>query len=149
MPNFLGARQRAKDAKKKAELIQVKSALRLYYNDYQTYPDKTAASRIKGCGANADEECPKSGCSAEFAAGSSACGDTIYMKKLPSYTTWTMNYYQVSSGENFCLKVGLENVSDPDILASQQRCGNKAPYSGPCEGLTINVSSNEYVVCAD
>ena len=38
VPNFLSARERAKDAKKKAEFNQVKNALRLYYNDYQKYP---------------------------------------------------------------------------------------------------------------
>src|SRR3989304_4722403 len=50
LPNFLGARQRARDAKKKAELRELKSALRLYYNDFNSYPGGTGYY-IKGCGA--------------------------------------------------------------------------------------------------
>lgn len=144
VPNFLGARERARDAKKKAELNQVKAALRLYYNDYQKYPEKYTlfpiVNGIKGCGANGDEGCPKSGCSAEFAAGSSACGDTIYMKKLPSYATGTMYYFQVTGADDFRLYADLENISDPDATTSQARC----PV---VTGLSYNAKT--YVVCAD
>ena len=34
LPNFLGARTRARDARRKGELGQLKTALQLYYNDY-------------------------------------------------------------------------------------------------------------------
>jgi len=36
--NLNDARARARDAKRKQELSGLKTALRLYYNDYQTYP---------------------------------------------------------------------------------------------------------------
>lgn len=36
--NLNDARTRARDAKRKQELSGLKTALRLYYNDYQTYP---------------------------------------------------------------------------------------------------------------
>lgn len=39
LPNLLGARQRAADAKTKNNMAQFKGALRLYYNENQTYPD--------------------------------------------------------------------------------------------------------------
>ena len=41
--NLSDARSRARDAKIKQNLIQLKTALRLYYNDNQSYPVDTAA----------------------------------------------------------------------------------------------------------
>ena len=37
LPNFMGARERAKDAQRIQDLGAMKSALRLYYNDNQGY----------------------------------------------------------------------------------------------------------------
>lgn len=136
VPNFLGARQRARDAKKKAEFNQVKNALRLYYNDYNKYPlDNTPGPQytvIKGCGAAGNTACVAGG---EFSAGG-----TIYMRQLPSYSIGTMMYYQIDNGDNFCLKAILENLSDPDIAKSQSRCAT------PCTG---KLSTTDYAVCAD
>ncbi len=137
VPNFLGARQRANDTRKKAEMIQLKNALRLYYNDYNKYPADNAPGPlytvIKGCGAAGDAACSTTG--GEFSAGV-----TIYMRKLPYYTTGTMFYYQIDSGDNFCLKANLENLSDPDIANSQSRCAT------PCSG---KLSTTDFAVCAD
>lgn len=41
LPNFMGARERARDAQKKQDLGAIKNALRLYYNDNQSYPPDT------------------------------------------------------------------------------------------------------------
>ena len=38
-PNLIGARDRAKDAAKRQEMTSLKNALRLYYNDYKSYPE--------------------------------------------------------------------------------------------------------------
>ncbi|NCN82957.1 MAG: type II secretion system protein [Candidatus Pacebacteria bacterium] len=38
LPNLVGIRGRAADARKKADLKDFQSALRLYYNDHQAYP---------------------------------------------------------------------------------------------------------------
>ncbi len=38
MANFMSARERAKDSQKIGDLNEIKSALRLYYNDKQKYP---------------------------------------------------------------------------------------------------------------
>lgn len=144
VPNFLGARQRANDTKKKAEFNQVKNALRLYYNDYQKYPAGKSPmnTTIVGCGALGNEDCPKAGSVGEFSAGGDGLtnGVTIYMRKIPTYTTGTMLYYQIDSGDNFCLKANLENPSDPDIAGSQSRC------AVPCSG---KLSTTDYAVCAD
>lgn len=38
MANFMGARERARDAQKISDLESIKTALRMYYNDNQFYP---------------------------------------------------------------------------------------------------------------
>lgn len=155
IPNFLGARQRARDAKKKAELRELKSALRLYYNDYQKYPadfsgmvgGKFKANIIQGCGADGDQICPCSS-SIDFAAGGTGC-DVVFMKKFPSdLGNNTMSYFDYlpedATPSDFCLKVTLETVSDSDILTSQSRC------SAVCSAATGGTpSTSEYVTCAD
>jgi prepilin-type N-terminal cleavage/methylation domain-containing protein len=145
--NFLGARQRAKDVKKKSELQQIKSALRLYYNDYNIYPlpSSTQTNRLDACGvavspAGPSTTCSSSVCSGRFAAGGVEGCDTVYMKQLPPSTDYVWSYKQQSSGEDFCLWTSLDNVSDGEIAKSQARC------SSVCSSL---VSSSDYVVCAD
>jgi len=59
--NLNDARARARDAKRKQELSGLKTALRLYYNDYQTYP------------ANLDNFPP------------------IYMKQLPEFADYSQD----------------------------------------------------------
>lgn len=130
LPNFMGARERARDSQRKQDLDQIKKALRLYYNDYQGYPPDEDGE-IKGCGEAADEVCSWGD---EFSAGS---GPTVYMKKLPlgpmgepEYT-----YEEGADTDSFTLYATLENLSDQEASASQTRCD-----AG---------SGSQYVVCAD
>lgn len=145
--NFLGARQRAKDVKKKSELQQVKSALRLYYNDFNTYPlpNTTQTNRLDACGsavspAVPSTTCDSSVCNGQFAAGGVSGCETVYMKQLPPATDYVWSYKQQSSGEDFCLWATLDNVSDSEILKSHAKCGTL------CSAL---ISASDYVVCAD
>lgn len=146
VPNFLGARQRANDTRKKAEMIQLKNALRLYYNDYNRYPDSYSSfpifNSIKGCDTNGDQNCPKSGCTVDFAAGGTTGCEVIYMKKFPTgFGSNTMNYCKITGGDDFRLWVTLENYSDSDLIASQARC-----HASNCK---TSWSATEYVICAD
>lgn len=143
LPNFLGGRQRARDSKKKQEMQQVKTALRLYYNDYQQYPTASddvlkPLATIKGCGASGITTCPGSCSGADFGAGGAGC-DNIYMKKFPTYTQ-SLQYRVSGTNDDFRLSVNLENASDADLLASQQRC--PTAYGTNCSGLT-------YCLCGD
>lgn len=142
LPNFLGARTRARDARRKGELNQLKTAVQLYYNDYKIYPPAQnggsgKVNYIAGCGATGDALCP-AGCSVDFAAGGTGC-DVVYMTKFPGEFGSSMFYYQRNSGADFCLKGTLENASDADIATSWTRC------SGKCTGL----SGNDYAVCSE
>lgn len=161
MTNFVGARERAKDAKAKSEFQQLKTALRLYYNDYGYYPcdgsiagtnsdcNPNSASPvgayILGCGASGKEKCPIC-TTGEFGIGDPLVGcTTVYMKKIPDLNGPTglfygFNYFRLDGGQNFLIKTTLLNRADPDILTSQQRCS----------GLTgATCSSSEYCLCAD
>lgn len=143
LPNFLGARVRARDAKRKSELMQMKTALQLYNNDYKIFPAAASGgvgklNYIAGCGADASTLCPAS-CAQDFAAGTTGC-DTVYMTEFPSEFGSSMFYYQQNGGVDFCLKGSLENVSDGDIASSQARC------AATCPGL---FSGADYIVCSE
>jgi prepilin-type N-terminal cleavage/methylation domain-containing protein len=123
--NMADARARARDAKRKSGLNQLKTGLRLYYNDFQIYPNHASGnSDINGC-----------------IDGAEACGgpgnplsitNTIYMKELPEF-----DYYeQTDSGDGFLVKVTLENASDPDLTTSQTSCGGTH-------------EPTDYIACAD
>jgi len=150
LPNYLGMRQRANDTKKKAELQQMKNALRLYYADYQKYPAPASTYRkIAGCGTLGDTQCPT--CSGvDFSAGGVTGCDNVYMKKFTDFAptnvdTYGWNYRNSSVAgvgqDEFCLSIQLENTGDADIVASQQRCPS-SKY-GNCTGATT------YCVCSD
>jgi len=44
LPNFMGARERARDAQKIQDAYAIKNALRMYYNDNQAYPTPNAGT---------------------------------------------------------------------------------------------------------
>jgi len=136
MANISGIRQRARDARRKSDLKEIKSALRLYHNDCDNYPpDKADTNVIQGCGTcEAPADCSWGG---EFVNS----GGTIYMKQLP---TDPLNdgehiyHYDWVDRDNFRLWAVLENVSDADILKSQDQCG-----------ITGQENTANYYVCAD
>ncbi|HKZ35566.1 MAG TPA: prepilin-type N-terminal cleavage/methylation domain-containing protein [Patescibacteria group bacterium] len=125
--NLTDARARARDARRKSELTQLKTALRLYYNDYQHYPtDANGGLQINGCGLDGDDACAIEG---TFSAGA---GPTIYMKTLPADL-----FYESEGEDDFIAKMVLENASDPDLAAAQAAC------PGP------NYAATDYPVCSD
>ncbi len=130
--NFAGARERARDVKRKNDLEQVKKALRLYYNDTQSYP---AASGTQ-IGA--------------YAWGSAfTSGTTTYMAVLPldplnDASHKYLYYTNVANTDNFIIRTTLENGGDPDIEKSRVRCAAELSWI-PAPGL----GGNDLVVCAD
>lgn len=140
LPNFLGARQRAKDTRKKAELTQMKTALRLYYNDYAQYPGPAVATtgQIDGCGDTGTVACTND----LFCVTSAGACSVIYMKRMPDTTTdyvWT--YTSRNSAADFCLWTSMDNPSDPQIAASQAKC------SDVCVGA--GYAASDFLLCAD
>lgn len=125
-PNFVGSRQRARDSRRKHDLAEIKTALRLYYNDHQSYPPSVPFG--------------------------SSWGD--YMQTVPQDPTYDpdsgtggYNYCVSDDGEGFVLCAQLENKADSSITQSQARC-NPDPEDPiicdcGCEG------SSCYYVCED
>lgn len=96
LPNFMGARERASDSKKKQDLIAIKNALRVFYNDTQNYPNTDAAG----------------------------LGTTLasYMPSM-SGIGFTFTYAQTNNGDGFQLCTYLDASTD-EAVASQNRCKN-------------------------
>lgn len=100
--NFMGMRERARDAQKIQDLNAIKSALRMYYNDKQSYPSSG------GIG-NYCTDC------LNIAVGAS------YMTSIDSVG---YSYAQMdTNSDGFYLKVGLEAGAGDDDTNSQIKCG--------------------------
>ncbi len=123
--NLVGVRGRAADSSLKNDLNQLKTSLRLYYNDYQQYPDSLGGVMM-GCGSSGNTACTGG---EAFSAGS---GPTIYMQVLPENFTYSAS----TDNENFVLAVPLSNASDSDIETSATRCGQSP-----------EATSSAYYVC--
>lgn len=121
LANILGARQRAEDVQRKNDLQQMQKALRLYYNDYQRYPDPEIleeATRFE-------------------------VEDTVYMGQLPD----EFEYYVDDDREIFRLFVALDNLSDKDIEKSQNRCPDLDVAEMDVADYYEGENSPYYVVC--
>lgn len=103
--NMVSVRERAKDARKKSNLNELKTALRLYYNDNQNYP---TAGNLPAPGGT-------------FSSG----GGVVYMQEVPEYSTYTLS----NNGDSFTVSVELDNTSDTEICESWTKCG----VAGTCE----------------
>ncbi|HPT66313.1 MAG TPA: type II secretion system protein [Candidatus Woesebacteria bacterium] len=95
--NFMGMRERARDAQKIQDLNSMKSALRIYYNDHQSYP-ATQADFVKDV------------------------GTSNYMPNLMGIG-FSYNYLVTSGGDGFVLTAPLESGAGTDDTDSQTKCG--------------------------
>jgi type II secretion system protein G len=114
MANFVGVRQRARDAQRKSDLRQIQAALEIYRSDNGSYPPTPLPNPLTYNG-------------------------STYMTKIPSDPMNTGQYiyhYLISNGTTcltgYCLIACLENVSD-----SQK---DPLDNSSFCSGGTTNWS---------
>ncbi len=97
--NFIGARQRARDGQRKANVNQIQTALELYRTDNGSYPNPSMA--------------PSPGCGTDVSLSSGT--GTIYMKSIPCDPSTGSNYiYTSTDGTSYTLYACLENEQDPD-----------------------------------
>jgi general secretion pathway protein G len=102
MVNFIGVRQRGRDAERKSDLRQIQAALELYRSDNGFYPTNSPFPTGSACGS-------------QFAFNS-----VIYMRAIPcdplSTTTTQIPYVYSSpdSGVTYTIFTCLENTSDMD-----------------------------------
>ncbi len=138
--NFNAARERARDAQRKSDLVQVKKALRMYYNDQDptVYPEDDGG-KILACG---DPPTTTFDWGTEF-----VCGEMTYVKKLPNdplnkpgeVDSPSYNYRQEDDGQDFCLWAELENKADGDIEKSKNQCASVCGFG----------DEYVYATCAD
>jgi general secretion pathway protein G len=116
VPNFMGARERARDAQRKSDLKQIQKALEMYRQDQSLYPTATSG-RFGICGSS-------------FSSGS-----TVYMNKIPCDPLGPTPYYYSPNNTNltFQLCACLENKADFDSSTS---CPCGPCSSGKCYIVT-------------
>lgn len=100
LPNFMGARERAKDAQKIQDAYAIKNALRMYYNDNQAYPTPVGT-------------------------GNTIAIPTSYM--APSGLEYT---YSQTTTDDFIIRVPLESGQGDEDENSQKKCGIAVPTPG-------------------
>lgn len=120
LPNFMAARERARDAQRKSDLKQIQKALELYKQDKQPVAFPTAR--------------PVGG--SEF---KNTTTNSVYMNKFPVDPNKASpnDYYYTFDNDTltYTLCACLENKADPDGIA------------GDCEGTSYKCSSGKkYVV---
>lgn len=94
--NFVGMRERARDAQKIQDLNSMKTALRSYYNDHQGYPAKDSLL--------------------------TAIGTSNYMPSLKDIS-FPYNYEPSVDGESFYITADLEAGAGSDDTNSLINCG--------------------------
>jgi general secretion pathway protein G len=121
VPNFMGARERARDAQRKSDLKQIQKALEMYRQDQNPPLYPTAAGNRFGT---------TSTCGSSFNSGS-----TIYMNKIPCDPLGPTPYYYSPNNTNltFQLCACLENKADSDSSTS---CPCGPCSSGKCYIVT-------------
>ncbi|PIS09682.1 hypothetical protein COT75_00605 [Candidatus Beckwithbacteria bacterium CG10_big_fil_rev_8_21_14_0_10_34_10] len=136
LANFQDVRSRGRDTKRKTQLIQVKNALRIYYNDNQQYPADDGVGNLD-CSGWVGGSCTWGGPLIDRA--------TTYMTQLPEDPfsgvdpSWVYFYESDDTngiGEGFNLYACLENDSDTEAI--------------PCPAGTLTCSvTNCYKVTAE
>lgn len=132
MTNLSGARERARDARRKSDLRAVQQSLRLYYNDNQSFP-LTADFPAAGASFNSGGATP-----------------TVYLSSVPadpsSTAASTVEYgYLSQAGANYLLVAQLENASDLSAASSQASC----PITYAAWVTTGNNTATDFVVCEE
>ena len=94
LPNFMGARERAKDAQKIQDAYAIKNALRMYYNDNQAYPTPVGT-------------------------GNTIAIPTGYM----AATGLGFTYAQPNGTDGFLITIPLESGQGTEDTDSQTKCG--------------------------
>jgi len=95
-----GARSRARDATRKSDLRQVKTALEQYYSDKEKYPVQTTSVNLSTLSSDI----------------------STYISKIPEDPQGTYKYQYISDAEGtkYALSSTLENTKDPSYNVTCQ-----------------------------
>lgn len=133
--NLSGVRERGRDTQRKSDMHQLATALRLYYNDHQSYPENDSDNEIV---VNGDDVLWGTTFEDE---------NVVYMQNLPlDPLNSGLHKYQYNRGvdsDRFCAWAILENKSDVQIEKSQTDCNFCTEAAIPPNQLDA-----AFVVCA-
>jgi len=135
MANFVGIRQRGRDAQRKSDLRQLQSALEFYRSDHGYYPCTPTSCNLSNSLPN------KLPCNSVL---KSVDGSTIYLEKIPCeplLSSTNIDYVYVPSPGScnnttiictkYVLTACLENPNDSDIDKVRISTGcTSSPYNG-------------------
>lgn len=122
LPNFMGARERARDAQRKSDLKQIQKAFEMYKQDQSIPAFPAALPTPNACWSS-----------------SGSCSGNIYMNKFPQDPAIGGTYYYSVNNTNltYTLCTCIENVADPDALTGISNCNVCTTcQNGPC--YTVN-----------
>jgi len=119
MANFVGVRQRARDAQRKSDIRQIQAALEIYRSDNGSYP-----TSLPSCGGSLSVTLPSG-------------ATTTYMQKIPCDPTGTnVSYGYSGDGTTYTLIACLENSSDSQ--ADQTATYNNSHCTTPASYTVTN-----------
>jgi type II secretion system protein G len=132
MVNFIGVRQRARDAQRKTQIKQLQAAFEVYRSDKGQYP------------------CFSGGCDVNNASTVDNLTATLgsYLSddiKDPLNTSACPNYLVSSTGSTYTIYAVLENANDADATADKKvpvanagngACASPGPVNGRCKKYT-------------
>ncbi|MEK7495682.1 MAG: prepilin-type N-terminal cleavage/methylation domain-containing protein [Patescibacteria group bacterium] len=118
LPNFMAARERARDSQRKSDLKQIQKAFEIYKQDQSdsSFPASLPTAN----------QCWSSG-----GSGVTCPAGNIYMNKFPTDPTAGKVYYYTPSEQDYTLCACLENKADPDGSTTCTACGS-CTASGKC-----------------
>lgn len=125
--NPIGQRNKGNDAKRKADLRQVQSALEFYRTDAGAYP-----ASLPGCNTTALSYTDAGGIT------------TTYMAKIPCAPEGGSYSYVVGTGNvSYCLRACLQTSTDPDRdEANAKYSSTNNPTPAPCSASSVSCSGN-------
>ena len=141
LSSFASAQAKSRDAKRKANLSQIASALELYYNDKGTYPADSSGGtgNFKICGELGTSECVWGEDGLTNTVNSRT---TTYMIKLPTDPIPTKyRYYYNSTSTYYQLYARLENTNDKEISQTIIDKNLDCDYDGSTAVCNYGVSS--------
>jgi prepilin-type N-terminal cleavage/methylation domain-containing protein len=128
LPNFMGAREKARDSQRIQDLSAMKVALRMYYNENQAYPTPVGTAGALGSPLGA--------------------GFATFMPAIQNLG-YTYGYAATNGNDGFIACILLENRGGPDAVLSQGKCNVLAQPFGVC-GQGVGVTGpGVFTVCAN
>lgn len=132
--NFVGVRARARDAQRKTDLSQIRTALQLYYSDNGEYPGWNGGGDSPPCG--------------QPFTGAPSAPSVIYIQKMPCDPQRTNEKYEYRPGPvvncwadetctSYTLKACLENENDSDSDVKKSGSGSNT-CTGNLNSYTVS-----------